>query len=1370
MTITIGEGRDDALCGRLRLSFERYADLPAVEGRDAVLTYRDLDRAARAFALALRADGVRCGDIVPLLMQRSPRLLVAQLALLRLGATYAPIDLASPTSRRQAMLDVLRPSFVITDGSDCSPGFEGARLLDANAVSMSSAVVDEPMPWVTPPAGVPAYVMFTSGTTGAPKGVMVPRDGIVRLVCDADFAEFSVGARWGFLSSPAFDASTLEVWGPLFNGGCCVVQQDLWPTIDDLAEFLLSRNISDTWLTAALFNAMVEDRVDAFARLRQLLTGGERVSPRHARAVLEAYPKLRLINGYGPTENTTFTLCHPITLADTESERGIPVGRPIRGTVVRVVGDAVQGETGELWAGGDGVALGYLHDDDLSRRKFVEKDGQRWYRTGDLVNRRADGVFEFAGRIDRQVKIQGHRIELEEVEATLLACPGVGDAAVLVRGDSAESRHLVACFTGVNGVGPDVQLVSEYMGERLPPAAAPRVLLPMARLPLNINGKLDRTALASLVEQQAGELQTTRDDVWRTDTERALADIWRKCLRAEHVHRESDFWALGGTSLLALQISSQVRRRLARDLTPIDVLRVPVLAEQARHVDASPAYHGGELTTIAGDEVVPLLQGQQAVLAASQLDPTGSAYLVHVALHAASMQDAGRVRGAFTTLAQHHPSLRMTVRGDNARATASLRETLGDGWWRDHAELACAPSELHWPGAVLEVINRSMDLSADGVMRVDCWPVVDGSSLIVWTIHHVAVDEASIDRCLEQLNSLLRGETLAPTYGSPLGFAAFEKAWSDTAAAHAWAHTLVDALEGRSLALTRAPDAGCERAIALDQALVDDLLRACDRWGMTPFSPLIVAYASAVQDVFGEAWRFVSTPFSRRVEPELIEPVGYLLDVRVVEAGARLGESMADALARVNAAVLALQRPSFLPLRTLAEVVAQRDVDVARRLNAFCFTWRLEPARSVPFGDSSARLLRVPQQAARYGLTLHAWMERGLLRCSIEAVHSAFLQGQVDALAAALRRRMSELCKIEALPPVAASATVAAVVEPAEIAPDVEDPLRLAWGRYLAAPPEGITGASDFLRSGGNSLAAMRMTAHLRRQHGLNIDTGAFLARPTFANLRALAQRPTTSSPGSCVLIGRTDAPHVLVLVPGKGGRALGLYKLGELVQARMGDDHAVAIMDLDAMLSRVPHPRPLWFLRERMTQLVKELGPARVTGFVGFSLGGLLALRLARDMPGTRKPPVWLLDSYAPRVMVKSLSRRIERRVSRLLAATPWRQRARPTVERAGSDEPAPSPSPQSEAIWDTIQAELAVESPDGPELEVHLVQAQQSLDDVGVLWRRSSNGFNCRRYAKWYLHRLDAMHLDLPRALAADAADLFATGLRRGMTGAPA
>lgn len=1347
---------DDPLLTRIRNVFSEHADLPVLEGNDTVLTYRELDARSAEVAAVLADAGVVAGQIVPLLMRRSPALVVTQVAVLRLGATYAPIDLASPAARQQTMLQVLDPGVVVADGSVPAPALPaGVRLvhlqdLDRPARSSGSG------PWHPRPSGTPAYIMFTSGSTGAPKAVMVPGCGIVRLVCDADFAEFRREARWAFLSSPAFDASTLEVWGALLNGGCCVVQEEVLPSLDDLADFLVDRRIDSAWLTSSLFNAMVEDRCAALGDLRQLLTGGERVSPRHARNLLTTFPRVRLINGYGPTENTTFTLCHAITLADTENPSGIPIGRPVRGTVVRV-GDAIEEPVeGELLAGGLGVALGYLNDAELTARKFVELDDQRWYRTGDLVRRRPDGVFEFLGRADRQVKIQGHRIELEEVELTMAACPGVGDVAVLVRGDSAETQQLAACYSGLDGPPPSIDVVAAHLAQRLAPTALPRLLVPLSRFPLSLNGKVDRGALESLLDRAGDDPKT--DIAWRSETERQLAAIWQQVLPTASIHRTAHFMRMGGTSLLALRVSAQVRRQLGRDLTPIDVLRVPVLADQARHVDEAPFCSGGTAVDALGDDELPLTRAQQTIVAANQLDESRCAYLVHTALRLEGFGDASSIRHAFEVLASRHPMLRVLAEHDGQRSRARVMDALVHEWWNCHERLVEVPRDMHWPAGVLNIVNRPMDTATDGVMRVDFWPSEDGAGLLVWTVHHVAVDEASIERCLTEIDHLMRGERLSPVYGSPYGFSTLERARTDHQAARQWSELLVNVLGNQPPVVQRPPGLGRETVLPVPAKLDERLKALTTRLGITAFSPLITAYGLALQDVFGERHRFVSTPFSRRAEPELAEPVGYFLDLRFVEAGAKDQETPADALARVYQALLDLQRPTFLSQDAVVNAVALEDPTVLPHINAFGFTWRLNPVRTVAFGEIEARLLRVPQRGARFGICLHASSIDGALHCSIEGMESAFSDGKMEILGDAFLRRLGELCEISALPAHLIVESPATKVNAITIDPNIESGLRSAWTRWVMPRIATVTGESNFLQSGGTSLAAMRMASQLQRQEGLRIDVGAFLANPTFGNLCALAEAPDRGGLSGCVWLGSRHAPRVVVLLPGIGGHALGLFSLAESLQEALGDDAAVAIVDLEAMLRNAPPEQPLWFVMERSLQLFREIGSRRVIGIVGFSLGSLLAIQLARSLP-SNAVRVCLIDGYAPRALRPSMLLRVECRTGRLL------RRLGPGQEIVPEDTGVPTEHVERgdvdarlEPLWQVLQCELAAKPPIAPNAEVHLIQALKSAQEFGLLWRRRSNGFNPRHYASWHAHGLNARHLELPRALAARTAMLVA------------
>ncbi|MDO9354839.1 MAG: phosphopantetheine-binding protein, partial [Solirubrobacteraceae bacterium] len=391
------------------------------------------------------------------------------------------------------------------------------------------------------------------------------------------------------------------------------------------------------------------------------------------------------------------------------------------------------------------------------------------------------------------------------------------------------------------------------------------------------------------------------------------------------------------------------------------------------------------------------------------------------------------------------------------------------------------------------------------------------------------------------------------------------------------------------------------------------------------------------------------TPFSRRAEPELIEPIAFFADTRFIEAGARPGEAPAAALARVHQSILEAQEPAFQWLDALTDAVAEVDPMAAQCLTQFNFTWRLNPSRQVAMAGQSAELLRVPQASARFSLCLHAAQVGEAVEYSIEAVESAFVAGQGDAVAHAFGVRLAAICTAsepQALAPVAVSGepTHAAVDGPADPA------LLAAWSRWLNQPEAGVRPVSHFLRSGGSSLTAMRMAAELRREHGLRLDIGAFLAEPTFARLAQLTRSQPATRPEGYMLVGPSDFERVMLLVPGAGGHAAALYALADELQRGLPAGSAVAIVDLDAALYSAPHDDPLWFVSRRIVQVVRDLDETRLMGIVGFSLGGALALRVAEELGAQPAPPVWMLDTFAPRIAETGFWRKVERRLAWML------------------------------------------------------------------------------------------------------------------------
>lgn len=709
-------------------------------------------------------------------------------------------------------------------------------------------------------------------------------------------------------------------------------------------------------------------------------------------------------------------------------------------------------------------------------------------------------------------------------------------------------------------------------------------------------------------------------------TEALIAQVWSRCLGRPIASADASFVHSGGSSLLALRVAAELTQASGRRVGPVDLLRHPRLGDlalwlaSAPAADAQPALAGGE---------VELSASMASLVRASALDPGGSAYLVQTALRLPAALRPAALRRAFEQLAQRHPLLRCAVQLQGEQLRARLRPALPAGWWREHPRVAAGAA---WPSAA---VYRPLDLAADGPMRVDLWPLAAGGAVCVWTVHHFAVDEAAIDQALLELDQLLRGRTLPPVYGSPFAFAALERAGVDPAGLRAQAAQAAAVLAGQPLPLPAPPRPGGELPLALPPALPPALRDACARWGCTPFTPLLVACGLALQQVFGAAWRFVLTPFSRRSEPELLEPVGYLLDLRLVEAGARPGEALAATLARVHAALLAAQPPRWQPLDELARAADALAPGCAAGLTQFALTWRVDPLRTRHLGGAAVQPLPLPQRDARFGLVLHLAQGPQGIGASIEAVAEALADGRARSFGEAFAVQLARVCALAGQPLADRAAGAAAPDEPAGAAARSAEPAaatlaapaaatlaadaqlvaaaRAAWGACLGRAPAGDD--SHFLREGGSSLQALRLAATLRRDAGLVLDLGRFLARPTFGLLCALLARRSADRLTRLTLLGPHDAARVWLLLPGMMASAASMFELAQALRAALDEGSAVAIANTDAMLALSPQPPRLAALTARLRQAVRDLGEQRLAGIAGHSVGGVLGLQLLQAL-----------------------------------------------------------------------------------------------------------------------------------------------------------
>jgi acyl-coenzyme A synthetase/AMP-(fatty) acid ligase/acyl carrier protein len=420
--------------------------------------------------------------------------------------------------------------------------------------------------------------------------VCVPHRAITRLVLGTDFVQLDANDRVAQAANVSFDATTFEVWGALLNGGTVI---GLGPDVTlDPARFaaaIRERGITVLFITTALFNQLAVEVPGIFAPLRCLLFGGEAVDPARVRAVLEHEPPQRLLHVYGPTENTTFSTWHDVRTVPADA-RTVPIGRPVHNSTAYVLDESGEpapiGAPGELYVGGDGLALGYFADATLTGDRFVPHPfvpGERLYKTGDLVRWRADGAIEFIGRRDHQVKIRGFRIEIGEIESELLAVPGVRDAVVLCREDTPGEKQLVAYVVPAAGETLSRDDVRAALRERLPEYMCPSFVVPLDAMPLNRNGKIDRAALPA---PDTGAAATGDHVAPRTGTERTLATIWADVLRIDRVGvHDNFFYDLGGHSLVATRVVGRVRERFGVDLPLAAIFDHPTIAELAGLLD-----------------------------------------------------------------------------------------------------------------------------------------------------------------------------------------------------------------------------------------------------------------------------------------------------------------------------------------------------------------------------------------------------------------------------------------------------------------------------------------------------------------------------------------------------------------------------------------------------------------------------------------------------------------------------------------------------------------------------------------------------------------------------------------------------------------
>jgi amino acid adenylation domain-containing protein len=963
----------------------------AVATQEEAITYQELETRANQLARHLSQQGVGPEVPVGLYIERGVDLIVALIAILKSGGAYVPLDANAPPQRLVFILQDTQARMLVTQRHMLSRLPENRPqtiILEREFLDGLDQSGDCFEAYARP--NNLAYVMYTSGSTGQPKGVAVSHSNIVRLVKEQNFVDISPDDRFLQLAPVSFDASTFEIWGCLLNGACLVMPPAHTPSLEELGEWIKDFRISVLWLTAGLFNQMIESQLPGLRSVRKLLAGGDAISPLHLEMAIDGLPGCDLINGYGPTENTTFTTFYPATNIMRIRE-SVPIGHPITNTSVYVLGQngnlVPVGVWGELYAGGEGVARGYLGSPELTSERFVpdrfsKKSGARMYKTGDRVRWRNDGNLEFRGRFDQQVKIRSYRIELGEIEAALSSYPTIQQAIATVREYNPGDKRIVAYVIAEEDA--DAQKVREHLQAILPEYMLPSAIVTLSEFPLTQNGKIDRQALP-----EPQHLSADEDSEPRTPTEEILAGIFRQVLAIKSVGIRDNFFTLGGHSLLATQVTSRIRAALMIDLPLRILFEAPTVAELSEHIDkinrGAKSFDAPPITRRERARQIPLSYAQQRLWFVDQLDPGTAAYNVPVAVRFTGNLKLDVLQKTFDEIIRRHEVLRTTFHADNGRPYQHIAQTAQASIpLVDLSGLSSEARAKAEASIIAYVGDLPFDLATGPLLRLVLLRLNIDEFTLAMTMHHIISDAWSLGVLTREFGALYsdfslgRESTLPEPELQYADFAMWQRDWlqGDVLEEHLsyWRQKLagVSTLDLPTDYPRMANQSANGSALSFDltQELSEQVRALSQQEGVTMFMTLLAALQLLLGRIAGQHDVAVGTSIANRNRIETESLMGFFVNEIVLRTDLRDAVDFLALLRQVRKTVLDAYAYQDLPFERIVEELAPDRRSGRSPLFQVLFVVHNNPATFITLPD--LRMRSVPSNAvsAKFDLTL----------------------------------------------------------------------------------------------------------------------------------------------------------------------------------------------------------------------------------------------------------------------------------------------------------------------------------------------------------------------------------------------------------------
>ncbi len=898
-------------------------DHMALKFFEETLTYGELNSRANQLARSLREHSVGADVIVSLMIPRSLEMIIGILAILKAGGAYLPIDPENPESRIEYMLKdsgtkllLIHPSCIkkITSFKKEVLEVTNPELYHQDDTNLTEINQSNNL----------AYIMYTSGTTGKPKGAMITHYNINRLAIKNNFIEITPKDRLLQLSNYAFDGSTFDIFGALLNGASLVlVKPEILLDVNMLKSVLIENRITLFLATTALFNTMIDLdlEINALHKVRKILFGGERLSVPHIKKAIKILEPDRLINCYGPTESTVIATTYSITSVDKRVE-SLPIGKPIANTQIYILDQEKQltpiGVVGELYIAGEGLASGYLNRPELTAEKFIDNPlcpGERIYRTGDMGRWLSDGNIEFFGRIDHQVKIRGFRIECGEIETRLMDYPEIKEAVVLARADQQGNKYLAAYLVSENTL--ELSDITAYLAKKLPKYMIPTAFVFLNQLPLTQNGKVDRRALPEPQLQESCQQSYVApiDNI-----EMELVETWSEILGVEKIGTLDNFFDLGGHSLKATRLLAKIEQKFNAKIPLKDFFVKPTVKELAELIKKTEKTDRMQIVPVEQREYYPVSSAQKQIYVLEHFGGIKTGYNIPLIFMIQGELDKTRLITAISKLQQRHESLRTSF----VIIDGKPRQKINNEVLIEIEEDIVAPDELD---ERLHNFIRPFELSKSPLFRVGLFQS-RGTHYLIFDIHHIITDGSSMSILSREFIQFYQGKELPELSIQYKDFAVWQNHFQKTddfkVQERYWLEQFADSIPVLNLPLDYPRPAkmdfdGAEFDFVLSLELTEELKTLAKETNTTLYMILLTTYTIFLSKYTDQKDVCVGTPVAGRSNAALDPVIGMFVNTLVMRNQPTMSKHFLDFLSEVKAnALLAFDNQDY-PFEMLVE-------------------------------------------------------------------------------------------------------------------------------------------------------------------------------------------------------------------------------------------------------------------------------------------------------------------------------------------------------------------------------------------------------------------------------------------------------------------